>query len=461
MDAGLRNAIVTRLVLVALGLATLAGLGVYAFQRREIESRVVALALGESEGLAAHVSVLVAPGQADHVRRSVTDHLLAEHVARGHFVVIELYDLARKKMVEAQHPEFLAVQRVVDQKPHLANLSEELAHERLSVAGSDFVQVFAPLREDGRTVAYFEGVYRIDPATLRSMRLGMALSVGLVALVILAATAALYPLILRLNRHLLRVTDDLAVANLGMLAALGSAIAMRDRGTNSHNFRVTLYAIRLAEAVGLPSWRIQGLVKGAFLHDVGKIGIADAILQKAGKLTDRETAQMRDHVRNGVEIVRRYEWLQDALPVVRSHHEKFDGTGYPDGARGADIPVEARVFAIVDVFDALTTRRPYKEPASFEDAMRTLAEGRGTFFDPRLLDAFRTIAPGLYLTVFSAEERELVRTLDAELARYFRGTAKRRHPPGGPPPPDRQRADLPEPLDYLSGSWSLLAKEGQ
>ncbi|MBI5068402.1 MAG: HD domain-containing protein [Deltaproteobacteria bacterium] len=453
MDARLRNSIVLRLALLALGLATLAGLGVFAYQKGQTDDQVVSLALAESEGLVSHVGTLATAGPTDYARRAVADHLLAEHVAKGHFVVIELYDLQRRKMVEAQHPEFLELKRVVDRHPHLSLLGEELAHLRLSVAGEEFVQVFAPLRDDGKVIAWFEGVYRIEPAALRSMRLGMALSVGLVALAILAAAVALYPLILRLNRHALQATDDLAVANLGMLAALGSAVAMRDRGTNSHNFRVTLYAIRLAEAVGLPAWRIQGLVKGAFLHDVGKIGIADAILHKAGPLTDGEVARMRSHVHHGVEIVRPYEWLQDALPVVRSHHERYDGTGYPEGLRGGDIPVEARIFTLVDVFDALTSRRAYKEPASLEEALRLLAEGRGSHFDPRLHDTFRSIAPGLYQTVYLVDERTLVRTLDAELARYFRTQTHRRPPP---PPPGEPRSGEPlEQLDYLSGSWPL------
>jgi putative nucleotidyltransferase with HDIG domain len=452
MDARLWNSIVLRLTLVALGLATLAGLGVFAYQKGQTDDQVVSLALAESESLAVHVGTLLTTSPADYARKAVTDHLLAEHVAKGHFVVIELYDLQRRKMVEAQHPEFLEVQRVVDRRPHLSLLGEDLAHQRLSVGGNEFVQVFAPLREEGRTIAWFEGVYRIDPAALRSMRLGMALSVGLVALAILAAAGALYPLILRLNRSVLQATDDLAVANLGMLAALGSAVAMRDRGTNSHNFRVTLYAIRLAEAVGLPAWRIQGLVKGAFLHDVGKIGIPDAILHKAGALSEGEVARMRSHVHHGVEIVRPYEWLRDALPVVRSHHERYDGTGYPEGLRGGDIPVEARVFTLVDVFDALTSRRSYKEPAPLEEALRQLAEGRGTHFDPRLHDAFRSLAPALYQTVFLADERTLVKTLDAELARYFRTEGRRRPPP---PPGEARPGEPPEQLDYLSGSWPL------
>jgi putative nucleotidyltransferase with HDIG domain len=238
-----------------------------------------------------------------------------------------------------------------------------------------------------------------------------------------------------------------------MLAALGSAVAMRDRGTNSHNFRVTLYAIRLAEAAGLPSWRIQGLVKGAFLHDVGKIGIPDAILHKAGPLTDREVALMRSHVHHGVEIVRPYKWLRDALPVVRSHHERYDGSGYPEGLRGGDIPVEARIFTLVDVFDALTSRRSYKEARSLEEALRVLAEGRGSHFDPRLHDTFRAIAPALYHSVYLADERTLVRTLDAELARTFRTEGHRHHsrmPPGVP-----GSGEPAEQLDYLSGSWPL------
>jgi putative nucleotidyltransferase with HDIG domain len=291
------------------------------------------------------------------------------------------------------------------------------------------------------------------------MNRGLLESVVLVVLVILGAAAALYPLILRLNRDLLRASADLAHANMGLLAALGSAVAKRDRGTNSHNYRVTIYAIRLGEAVGLSPERIRGLIKGAFLHDVGKLAITDAILQKPGRLTDEESAVMRAHVRHGVEIVAKFRWLQDALDVVQHHHEKIDGTGYPAGLQGDAIPIAARIFAIVDVFDALTTRRPYKEPAPLHESVFALLAGKGSAFDPALVDTFLCLAPELHRTLCGAAEPVLVRTLDRLLGDYF--TAEEDHVRRGVHAL-RDAALLEEDaLEYLSGAWSLDPAAGR
>ena len=180
----------------------------------------------------------------------------------------------------------------------------------------------------------------------------------LVVLVVLATAGVFYPIMLRLNGNLLRLSDDLAYANMGMLAALGSAVARRDRGTNAHNYRVTIYAIHLARALGLSVEQIRGLVKGAFLHDVGKIGIADAILRKPGRLTPEEIVVMRDHVRYGVEMVGKFEWLNDAVDVVRCHHERFDGLGYPAGLRGRGDPHHG-----ADLRRGRRLRRPHHPPA--------------------------------------------------------------------------------------------------
>jgi putative nucleotidyltransferase with HDIG domain len=246
---------------------------------------------------------------------------------------------------------------------------------------------------------------------------------------------------------------------MGMLAALGSAVARRDRGTNAHNYRVTIYAIHLAQALGLSVEAIRGLIKGAFLHDVGKIGIADAILRKPGRLTPEETEVMRAHVRYGVEIVGKFDWLKDALDVVRSHHERVDGNGYPAGLKGDEIPIAARIFAVVDVFDALTTRRPYKAPISLEETMRNLEAGRDLSFDPGVLDAFTAIAPALHRSICTASELELARTLDRLLVRYFPAPAGVHQ--GRAPlrlrtlTPAHTPAHGTAGLDYLSGAWSL------
>jgi HD-GYP domain-containing protein (c-di-GMP phosphodiesterase class II) len=455
MTRKLRRRIWGRLLGVSILLATLAGASVYVFERREMGERVLALALEEARSLVPDVAVLSGAAlEREEVRRELAAHVLSDHVAQGHFVLIEIYDLARTKVVAAQHPSYAEVARAADGELHASLLGDEPRHQRLTAPGGTYVQVFAPLRQGERAVAYFEGIYRVDPEALQTMDRSLLWSVGLVVVVILAAAAVLYPVILRLNRDLLHLSGDLAHANMGMLAALGSAIAKRDHGTNSHNYRVTIYAIRLAETVELSHPQIRGLIKGAFLHDVGKIGIADAILLKPGRLTEEETAVMRAHVQHGVEIVGKFRWLMDALEVVQHHHEKFDGTGYPAGLRADQIPIAARIFAIVDVFDALTTRRPYKEPASLAESMALLEAGRGTSFDPTLLDAFAGLAPELHRTISGAGEQELTRTLDRLLVRYFRGkgvgTILRAGPGGGPPAPGAESE-----LDYLSGAWSL------
>lgn len=169
---------------------------------------------------------------------------------------------------------------------------------------------------------------------------------------------------------------------------------------------------------------MQALIKGAFLHDVGKIGIRDVILLKPGRLHEDEFRIMKQHVNHGLDITGRSPWLRDAAAVVGGHHEKFDGSGYPSGLAGENIPVEARIFAIADVFDALTSRRPYKEPLSYEATMEILEEGGGSHFDPALLDAFRRIAPDLHARYSGREDDGMRQELEALTSRYFAaGTA--------------------------------------
>lgn len=459
MSGKLRRKIWGRLLLVSALLATFAGGSVFFIERAEIARGVLVLALDEARSLAPLVRTLSSadPAGREEARRRITDHLLTEHVSRGHFVVIEIYDLARNELIAVERPGFAGIRMAADALQHASMLAETPDHARFTIDGEPYLQVFAPLKDGERTLAYFEGLYRIDPEALRAMNRGLLSTVLLVVLVILAAAAALYPVILRLNGDLLRMSGDLAHANMGMLAALGSAVAKRDRGTNAHNYRVTIYAIRLAEAVGLSRERIRGLIKGAFLHDVGKIAIADAILQKPGRLTEEEIAVMKAHVSHGVEIVGKFRWLTDALDVVQHHHEKVDGSGYPAGLKGDEIPISARIFAIVDVFDALTTRRPYKEPAPLHESVFTLLAGKGTAFDPALLDEFLSHAPELHRTICGAEEPELVRTLDGLLGRYFaeeEGHAARRQPQKGWKPGPEAEGEL----EYLSGAWSLESR---
>jgi HD-GYP domain-containing protein (c-di-GMP phosphodiesterase class II) len=237
---------------------------------------------------------------------------------------------------------------------------------------------------------------------------------------IIATTLVIYPIIGRLLGRLSRQTVKLLDSNLEILNVLGGAIAKRDSDTDAHNYRVSVYSVCLAEAVNVPRDQIQSLIKGALLHDVGKLGIRDNILLKPGKLTEDEFSVMKTHVEHGMEITDRASWLKDAQAVVGGHHEKYDGAGYPAGLKGEAIPITARIFAITDVFDALTSRRPYKEPLPYDETMQIMKSGRNSHFDPKLLDAFFAIARDLYDTYSGKDDHKPRERLAAMTDEYFK-----------------------------------------
>ena len=171
------------------------------------------------------------------------------------------------------------------------------------------------------------------------------------------------------------------------LYALMSALDARDRETEGHSMRVSRLACLLGEKVGLPADQLKALERGALLHDIGKIGVSDAILHKPGKLTEDEWKIMRIQPDIGSRIVEGIPFLQDCMPVVRYHHERWDGSGYPSGLKGTDIPVFARIFAVADVFDALTSKRSYRKRGTAEDALAYLREQSNILFDPQIVDA--------------------------------------------------------------------------
>ena len=247
----------------------------------------------------------------------------------------------------------------------------------------------------------------------------MAESLGLMIVRIDAKQQQLERLIADLSERkieLEQLASSLKDANTGILEALGSAIAKRDSDTNAHNYRVTILAIHLGRALRLEFKELQRLVKGSFLHDLGKIAISDSILLKPGKLTEEEFTIMKTHVKHGIDIISSYQWLEDACDVVNHHHEKFDGSGYPDKLSGNQIPVNARIFAVVDVFDALASVRPYKKARTLDETLTEMSRDRGTHFDPEIFDTFIGIAPDLYSRVYYLDELQLV-TMLRELMR--------------------------------------------
>jgi ribonuclease P protein subunit RPR2 len=181
--------------------------------------------------------------------------------------------------------------------------------------------------------------------------------------------------------------------------ALSNAVEARDAYTGKHAERVTAYGIELASRLGLELLETPDLEFGFLLHDIGKVAIPDAILYKPGALTDEERALMAQHPLIGAQIVRGIEFLDSAVEVVRSHHEHWDGHGYPDALAGEEIPLAARVFAVADVLDALTTKRPYRLASPLGVARRMITEESGRQFDPRVVEAFNSIDDAIFVRI--------------------------------------------------------------
>jgi HD-GYP domain-containing protein (c-di-GMP phosphodiesterase class II) len=174
--------------------------------------------------------------------------------------------------------------------------------------------------------------------------------------------------------------------------ALSNAVEARDAYTGKHAERVAAYGIELASATGLDIADSPQIEFGFLLHDIGKVGVPDAILFKSSSLTEEEYALVRRHPIIGSEILRDVDFLGEGKLVVRHHHERWDGTGYPDGLRGDSIPLAARVFAVADALDALTTDRPYRPASTFERARAVVRDGAGTQFDPAVVNAYEQIS---------------------------------------------------------------------
>jgi putative nucleotidyltransferase with HDIG domain len=180
------------------------------------------------------------------------------------------------------------------------------------------------------------------------------------------------------------------------LEALGDALDLKDSETEGHSKRVTAYTIALARAIRIGPDQIKVIARGAFLHDIGKMAIPDQILRKPGKLTAPEQELMREHSMRGYNILCKIPFLREASEIVLSHHEHFNGTGYPRGLHGSEIPIGARIFAVADALDAITSDRPYRTAGSFEVAREEILRCSGSQFDPSVIEAFLSMPNELW-----------------------------------------------------------------
>ena len=185
-----------------------------------------------------------------------------------------------------------------------------------------------------------------------------------------------------------RAYGMLKKAHLDSVKILVEAIDAKDPYTRGHSDRVRKWSVALAEKLGFSEKRLESLEFGALLHDVGMIGIKDEVLRKQGPLNPMEYEHIQEHPLIGVKIVEGGSFFKDEIPMIRHHHERFDGSGYPDGLVGKSIPLEARIISIADAFDAMSSLRPYRREMSQEDALVEMEKGKGKQFDPKILEIF-------------------------------------------------------------------------
>ncbi len=194
------------------------------------------------------------------------------------------------------------------------------------------------------------------------------------------------------------------------LEALGDALDLKDAETEGHSKRVTAFTIAVARHMGLNADQIRIIARGAFLHDIGKMAIPDAILRKPGALDPDEVAIMREHCYRGFQLLKRIPFLGEASEIVYSHQERFDGTGYPRGLKGEEIPLGARIFSVADTLDAITSDRPYRPAQSVQAAKKEIERWSGRQFDPEVVKAFLSMPDNIW--------EDLRREIDAQSAGF-------------------------------------------
>jgi putative nucleotidyltransferase with HDIG domain len=191
--------------------------------------------------------------------------------------------------------------------------------------------------------------------------------------------------------NLKRSNRELALAYDETLKGWALALELREKADRGHAERVSTLSVRLAVALGFSGEALDNIRRGAFLHDIGKMAVPDSVLYKTGPLNPEEWVIMRRHPTEGYRVLSGIEYLRPALDVVYNHHEKWDGSGYPRGLKGEEIPLSARIFAVVDVWDALTNNRPYRLAWPVAEARAYMKEQAGKYFDPRVTDMFLQI----------------------------------------------------------------------
>lgn len=420
MLSNIHTNLIRNLFIGGMIIAVLTGVLVTLLELKHIDRYVEGIAFEESSSISNHYIDFYR--KRSDIQRADLEKAIQRSIDHELFIFIEFLDENMNSITKSSVSGFNRIESVLSKKFGTFDMSERFEYQVAYYNNNLYIKVMVHIldRDTDHVIGHFEGIYHLPGNKMAEIKKRGYYSIALSISVVIITTLLLYPIIYKLNSKLLIRSYDLLKSNTSILKSLGNAIAKRDSDTNEHNYRVTIFSVRLAEKIGIGAAQISSLIKGAFLHDIGKIGISDTILLKPGTLTGDEMESMKQHVAIGTEIVKNIEWLKDASDVIRFHHEKFDGTGYQSGLKGRGIPLNARIFSIVDVFDALTSKRPYKEPFSLEKSVQILKEGSGLHFDPDLLLHFIEIADILYEEIIRMEkENRLNICLDQILRRYF------------------------------------------
>lgn len=408
-----------RITLVSLCLATMVTPVAWVVARDKAESQLANMAMDSSRRFLRHYDVTAiekSPLLEANAKKA------AEIITSGLFDIAEIFDGSGERLAKATTPEGAKIDEKIlrGNKPSYSHAMYERLHLNNNVwAERVLIPLYPQRANSAEALGYFEGV-RITPDWQREAVSSEALSAALIACVAaLLCGITIYPLVVNLASENRRKEREILDSHLSMMEALGRAIAKRDSETCEHNYRVAWIAGRLGEEFGLDRQHMQALIAGSFLHDIGKIGIPDAILLKQGKLTDDETETIRTHVTHGEEIVSGLGWLGGAQEVVAAHHERWDGKGYPRGLVGEEIPLSARIFAIADVFDALSSKRPYKEALPYLDVMKILKSESGKQFDPQIMAVFERVSDNISEALSQYAGDRSRHLLHAQVSKHF------------------------------------------
>ena len=211
------------------------------------------------------------------------------------------------------------------------------------------------------------------------------------------------------SSELNKALEEIQITHDATIDALSAALDYRDNETEGHSQRVVRYSLEIGKVLGLERRNLEVLARGTLLHDIGKIGVPDSILWKPGKLTDEEWVEMRKHVEYGFKMLKSIHFLKDAALIVQHHHERYDGSGYPNRMSGDNIVIGARIFAIADTYDAMTTDRPYRKALTDRDAREEIKRCNGAQFDPRITEAFFQIPVEQWFNIKDDVDKQLRR----------------------------------------------------